>query len=177
MIKKLFIATLAIFTSGIVASAQNDPNVEIVTIEGQQYQIRKGEAPQFTLEDKEGKEVSLSDFRGKWVVLDFWGSWCRWCIAGIPEMKKAYDEYHSKGLEIIGIDCGDPKDVWISAVEKYELPWVNVYNPDDNKSLLAEYYVKAFPTKILVDPQGVIHKVVIGEDPEFYELLKTIFDK
>ncbi|MDE6811335.1 MAG: TlpA family protein disulfide reductase, partial [Muribaculaceae bacterium] len=50
-------------------------------------------APDFTLPDMAGKKVSLSDFRGKWVVLDFWGSWCGWCVKGFPALKKAYKEY------------------------------------------------------------------------------------
>ena len=63
-------------------------------------------APDFTLKDLQGKDLSLSSLRGKYVVLDFWGSWCGWCIKGIPEMKKYYEKYKGK-LEILGIDCRD----------------------------------------------------------------------
>ena len=63
-------------------------------------------APDFTLSDINGKSLSLSSMRGKVVVLDFWGSWCVWCIRGIPDMKKYYEKYKGK-FEIIGMDCGD----------------------------------------------------------------------
>ncbi|MDE6010048.1 MAG: redoxin domain-containing protein, partial [Muribaculaceae bacterium] len=66
-------------------------------------------APVFTLKDLEGKDVSLTQFRGKWVILDFWGSWCGWCIKGIPRLKEAYKEYAGR-LEVIGIDCNESEE-------------------------------------------------------------------
>ncbi|MDE6393778.1 MAG: TlpA family protein disulfide reductase, partial [Duncaniella sp.] len=66
--------------------------------EARQAEIAAGnvDAPDFTLPDLNGKEVSLSDFRGKWVVLDFWGSWCGWCVKGFPALKEAYTQYGKK---------------------------------------------------------------------------------
>ena len=134
------------------------------------------EAPAFTLKNLEGKDVSLSDFRGKWVILDFWGSWCRWCIKGIPEMISIYDKYHNDGLEIIGIDCNEPEADWRAGVEKYKLSWVNVYNPAPRgEGITAEYNVPGYPTKVIVDPEGKIFDIVVGEDPVFYELIEGIF--
>lgn len=134
------------------------------------------EAPNFTLKDFKGKDVSLTDFRGKWVILDFWGSWCGWCIKGVPEMKRIYSEFGPKGLEIIGIDCNEPEDKWRAGVEKYQLPWVNVYNPNDaSEGVLADYFVPGFPTKVVVNPEGKVCDIVVGEDPYFYELIETIF--
>ena len=66
-------------------------------------------APDFTLPDIEGKSFTLSSMRGQWVILDFWGSWCGWCIKGIPDMKKYYEKYAGK-FEIIGIDCRDTQE-------------------------------------------------------------------
>ena len=80
-------------------------------------------APDFTLNDLNGQPLSLSSLRGKYVVLDFWGSWCGWCIKGIPDMKKYYEKYKGK-LEILGIDCRDTEEKWKAAVEKHELPWL-----------------------------------------------------
>lgn len=130
-------------------------------------------APEFTLEDINGKQVSLADFRGKWVVLDFWGSWCIWCIKGFPELKKTYAQYDGK-LEVIGIDCGDTKEAWKAAVAKYKLPWVNLYNPDKPGNLTQVYPVQGFPTKIIISPEGNIMNIFTGEVPEFYTRLAEL---
>lgn len=131
------------------------------------------EAPDFTLPDPEGKPLSLSDLRGKYVVLDFWGSWCGWCIKGFPEMKNYYNKYKGK-FEILGIDCNDTEAKWKEAVAKHELPWLHVYNPRDSK-VLSDYGIQGFPTKIVVGPDGKIVKTIVGEDPAFYTLLDELF--
>ena len=133
------------------------------------------EAPDFTLNDINGKPLSLSSLRGKHVVLDFWGSWCGWCIKGMPQMKEYYAKYKDK-LEILGIDCNDTEEKWKAAVEKHQLPWLHVYNPRGSQDdVCAKYGIQGFPTKILVGPDGKIVKTVVGEDPEFYTLLDSLF--
>lgn len=133
------------------------------------------EAKDFTLNDIKGNPLSLSSLRGKYVILDFWGSWCGWCIKGIPDMKKYYEKYAGK-FEILGVDCNDTEEKWKNAVEKYELPWLHVYNPR-NCSVLEDYGVTGFPTKIVISPEGKIAKVIVGEDPAFYTYLDEIFNK
>ena len=146
-------------------------------LEKQQARLTSGEvdAPAFTLDDVNGKPVSLSDFKGKWVVLDFWGSWCPWCIKGFPELKEAYAKYAGR-LEVIGIDCRESKDAWLAGVKKYELPWVNVYNPEGS-SLVNEYGVQGFPTKAIVDPEGKIRDITVGHDPSFFTRLASLIEK
>ena len=133
------------------------------------------EAPLFTLNDLEGKPLALSSLRGKYVVLDFWGSWCVWCIKGFPKMKEYYAKYPGK-FEILGMDCNDTQEKWKAAVQKHELPWKHVYCPDD-ATVLADYGVTGFPTKIIVGPDGKIVKTIVGEDPSFYTLLDELFGK
>lgn len=89
------------------------------------------EAPDFTLKDIKGNDFKLSSLRGKIVVLDFWGSWCGWCIKGMPKMKEYYEKYKGK-FEILGVDCNDTEAKWKAAVEKHQLPWIHVYNPKDS---------------------------------------------
>lgn len=129
-------------------------------------------APDFALPDLQGNRVALSDFRGKWVVLDFWGSWCGWCIKGFPELKEAYAKYGGR-LEIVGIDCNDRPEAWKKAVERYELPWVQLYNSksDGVKEL---YGVQSFPTKVIIDPEGRIRKIRSGHVPEFFRDLERL---
>lgn len=131
-------------------------------------------APAFTLPDLNAKQISLSDFKGKWVIIDFWGSWCRWCIKGFPELKDIYAKYAGK-LEIIGVDCNETQERWKAGVEKYELPWVNVYlDTENDSSLLQAYAIQGFPTKVVVSPEGLIKKIVVGADPSFPETLATL---
>lgn len=133
------------------------------------------QAPNFTLADLNGKALSLADFRGQYVLLDFWGSWCIWCVRGFPKMKEYYEKYKGK-FEILGIDCGDTEQKWRDAVVKHDLKWKHVYNPKDGK-ITEEYGITGFPTKILVGPDGKIVKTVVGEDPSFYTFLDETFGK
>lgn len=134
-------------------------------------------APGFTLDGLDGKPVSLSDFRGKWVILDFWGSWCKWCIKGFPELKEAYNKYKDR-LEVIGIDNRESVDDWKAGVKRYELPWVNVYNPqDDPAGIIAAYAVQGFPTKVIITPEGKIADITVGEDPSFFTKLDSLMGK
>lgn len=130
-------------------------------------------APDFTLKSIDGTDLSLSSLRGKYVILDFWGSWCGWCIKGFPEMKKYYQKYSDR-LEILGVDCNDTEEKWKAAVEKHELKWKHVFNPQDS-DLPARYAVSGYPTKIIIDPDGKIVKTVAGEDPAFYNFLDELF--
>ncbi len=133
-------------------------------------------APDFTLNDINGKPLALSSLRGKWVIIDFWGSWCKWCIKGIPDMKEYYAKYNDK-LEILGVDCNDTVEKWKNAVKQYELPWLHVYWDKDDENgdnPLELYSVRGFPTKVVIDPQGNVAKVIVGEDPAFYDYLDEV---
>lgn len=126
-------------------------------------------APDFTLPDMEGKLVSLSSFKGKWVLLDFWGSWCKWCMVGVPQMKENYAKFSDK-CEFVGIDCNEGKSAWIKSVKENDMRWVQLYNePANGKPASVIYGVSGYPTKILIDPEGRIAKICIGEDKTFYD--------
>ena len=134
-------------------------------------------APDFELPDLQGNPLKLSSLRGKYVVLDFWGSWCIWCIRGIPSMKEAYGKYKDQ-MEILGIDCRDTEEKWKAAVEEHQLPWLQVRCPDEQlQDLGQKYQIEGFPTKVVVDPEGKLVKVVVGEDPAFYTFLDELFAK
>ena len=145
-----------------------------IAVEKAKERIQKGkQAPDFSLKDIKGRTVSLSSFKGEYVLLDFWGSWCSWCIKGIPDMKKYYGKYGNK-FEIIGIACIDTEQKWREAVKKYGLPWTNLFNgEDDNVNTL--YAVSGYPTKILVDPEGRIEEIFVGESEDLYNKLDEMF--
>ena len=155
----------------ILANAQKEAEEE-----ARQEGMTGNPAPDFTLNDINGKPLALSSLRGKWVIIDFWGSWCKWCIKGIPDMKEYYTKYAGK-LEILGVDCNDTVEKWKAAVKEYELPWLHVYwdKDDENGDNPLELYgVRGFPTKVIIDPKGNVAKVIVGEDPAFYDYLDEV---
>lgn len=156
----------------IVAHAKKRAEAEA---KAKKLQATGVEAPDFTLKDIKGNDFTLSSLRGKYVILDFWGSWCIWCIKGMPKMKEYYSKYAGK-FEIVGVDCNDTEAKWKAAVEKHQLPWLHVYNPKDSE-VLGKYGIQGFPTKIVVGPDGKIVKTIVGEDPAFYTLLDELFAK
>lgn len=150
--------------------AQIEADREAVSLQAEGRQV-----PDFTLKDIKGNDLSLSSLRGKYVVLDFWGSWCVWCIRGVPKMKEYYQKYAGK-FEILGIDCSDTEEAWKEAVEEHGMPWLHVYNPKDSE-LLSQFGIQGFPTKIILDGEGKIVKTIVGESPDFYDKLDELFGK
>ena len=176
----LTIGLLSVTLSLLAACAQRPKTVEAdaVKTEVQQMEdVQADLAPDFELPDLQGNPLKLSSLRGKYVVLDFWGSWCIWCIRGIPHMKEAYKKYKDK-MEILGVDCQDTEEKWKAAVEEHQLPWLQVRCPEDYLQTLGQQYrIQGFPTKVIIDPQGRLVKVVVGEDPAFYTFLDQLFAK
>jgi len=129
-------------------------------------------APSFSLPDIKGKNRKLSDFKGKYIVLDFWGTWCGSCIKGFPKLKEYYSKYKDK-IEFIGIDCRDEIEPWRKAIAKYELEWTNLYSKDE--VITANYGITGYPTKFLIDKEGKIVLKSSGEDQEFYDTLDELF--
>lgn len=158
----------------VVTEQKNVPTEAVANTEDKNEGIEEGQmAPDFTLKDIKGKSLSLSDLKGKYVIIDFWGSWCIWCIRGMPKMKEYYKKYSDK-LEILGVDCNDPEKKWKDSVKELELPWKHVYNPKGDTEILEKYEIQGFPTKVVINPEGKVVKYVCGEDPAFYQFLDEI---
>lgn len=115
----------------------------------------------------DGTVVSLSDLKGKFVIIDFWGTWCGPCLAGVPHMKAFRDKYSDK-LEIFGVSNDKKADVWKSVIEKYQMNWPNIMIGTGDKDYVAKFNVQGFPTKILVSPEGIILYRETGENESFY---------
>lgn len=134
------------------------------------------DTPNFILFDTNGNTFSLSSLRGKWVVLDFWATWCGPCIASMPHLKEYYQKYAGK-FEIVGIANQSEEAAWENMVKDMELPWINVINPQSSakeKDLTNIYNIEGFPTYIILNKEGKIHKKYLGAQPDFYKELDTI---
>lgn len=133
-------------------------------------------APDFTLKDINGNDFTLSTMRGKYVMLDFWGSWCGWCIKALPKMKEYYAKYKDSGkFEIVSIDCRDPEEKWKAAVKKNDMTWIQVKN-EDKDNIPTLYAVPGYPTFVIINPEGKTIKRFIGEDSEMYKFIDSLFE-
>jgi peroxiredoxin len=136
-------------------------------------------APEFAEADTAGKMVSLSSFRGKYVLIDFWASWCGPCRRENPNVVKAYNTYKGKNFTILGVSLDRPnaKDKWLAAIHKDGLTWNHVSDLKFWDSKAADLYaVRGIPQNFLLDPNGkIIGKNLRGEDLE--NKLAEIFGK
>ena len=132
------------------------------------------EAPDFTLPTPDGRTMSLgSALDGKYLLLDFWGSWCPNCITGLPQMQQMYARYGDR-LNILGIDCDEPQETWLAALARYDMPWLHVIN-DGDVDVAALYGVTGYPTKVLIGPDGRIVRRFIGESNALYNYVGDLF--
>ena len=117
--------------------------------------VEKGTAPQFTLSDIHGRSVSLSEYRGKVVILDFWATWCPPCKKEIPDFIALQNQYAMQGLQVIGIGLDEPSKV-ASFVKQYGINYPVVVGDDAVANLYGG--VTGIPTTFIIDKQGKIGK-------------------
>ena len=126
------------------------------------------EALDFTQTDPDGKEVSLSSFKGKYVLVDFWASWCKPCRMENPNVVKAYNKFSPKNFTVFGVSLDKEKDPWLKAIKTDNLNWPQVSDLQFwNNSAAVLYHVQGIPQNFLIDPNGkIVGRNLRGTDLE-----------
>ena len=132
-------------------------------------------APDFTINGIDGKTVKLSDYKGKYVMVDFWASWCVPCRQENPNVLKQYNAFHSKGFNVLGVSLDKDKAAWQKAVNDDKLAWTQTSDLQSFQGTAEQlYHIEAIPSNFIIDPQGnIAAKNIRGADLEAF-LNKTI---
>jgi peroxiredoxin len=123
-------------------------------------------APDFTATDTEGKPVSLSSFKGRYLLVDFWASWCGPCRRENPSVVQAYRQYHNKGFDILGVSLDNTRADWLEAIKKDGLDWTQVSDLKGwQNDVASEYGIRGIPMNFLLDKEGrIVAKGLRGEE-------------
>ena len=126
------------------------------------------DALDFTQNDVNGKPIALSSFKGKYVLLDFWASWCKPCRLENPNVVKVYNKFKDKNFTVLGVSLDQSKDAWLKAIQTDKLAWHHVSDLQQwNNAAAQKYRVQSIPGNFLIDPNGkIVARDLRGEDLE-----------
>lgn len=131
----------------------------------------------FKLPDDRNADFALSSLKGKYVIIDFWASWCKPCRESFPQMREFYNANKTKGLEICSISIDKSKPAWLKAVKEENNPWIQLLDNQDISTKL--FAIRGVPTQVLVDRKGVIIAKQVGyskDDDQIAEKLRSLFE-
>ncbi|KQC00065.1 TlpA disulfide reductase family protein [Pedobacter sp. Hv1] len=130
--------------------------------------------PEFEANTIENKSFKLSNTKGKYVLLDFWGSWCKPCLDESPQMKALQLKYQQE-LQIVGLIANDTKENAIKAIKQYQLNWTQLFSETNEFGSL--FGLREYPTKILIDPAGVVVQIHKGSSDQVFKDIEALISK
>ena len=130
--------------------------------------------PAISYPDEKGKLQALEQFKGKYLLIDFWASWCGPCRAAVPKVKRLYAQYKDKGFEVVSISIDDSKSAWIKAMEEEQMPWQQWLSPD-KMATMKNFLFSAIPTLYLVDREGKIMGSYTGYSENMEKRIAGLF--
>lgn len=141
------------------------------------FSLKKGSLiPDLAYANAEGKIIDIKDYRGKYVLIDFWASWCGPCRKAIPAIKELYEAYSDKGFEVLSVSIDTNREAWMKAVHEENMPWAQVLSPDKNKTL-KEFMIIGIPTLFLIDKEGKIVEKFTGFSESLKKQVVTSLEK
>jgi thiol-disulfide isomerase/thioredoxin len=131
--------------------------------------LQDAETPFFTLQDSAQNPVSIADFKGKWVLIDVWASWCKPCIADIPQMKALQEKFRNENIVFLGVNIDEEgmRDIWLNVLRKKSPAGIQVFAGRKNKLFMEKFIIDSVPRYILIAPDG---KTLIPDLPKPYSL-------
>ena len=153
MNKMVKVVWLIILTSMLLLTGCSAPSVARVG----------GSAPDFRLENLDGQSVSLSDFRGKPVLINFWATWCKPCVHEMPYIQQVYEEWSEKGLVVLAINLGESPFTVKQFLQTYNLTLPVLIDIQGNSA--HQYNIMSIPTSFFIDSDGIIRQKIIGAFP------------
>ncbi|MGE8292373.1 MAG: TlpA family protein disulfide reductase, partial [Sphingobacterium sp.] len=142
-------------------------------VEGSKYDVGKSIFQINSSNTYDGKAFDSNSWKGKFYLIDFWGSWCGPCMADVPDLKKLRDSYPDQ-LRVLGI-ASDKNESWRKAIEQHELNWVQILNDKGSNNFVLRLNITGFPTKILVDPNGkIVYRSTGGGETSFDKMNEII---
>jgi thiol-disulfide isomerase/thioredoxin len=137
--------------------------------------LKKGSViPHIAYNDPQGNPVDINAFKGKYVLIDFWASWCGPCRKAIPEIKELYSKYKGSGLEVLSVSVDTDNAAWRKAMSEENMPWPQVLSPDKNKTM-ATFMIIGIPTLYLIDREGKIVEKYTGFSAKLKTQLEEAF--